>query len=174
MTGSKILRMLLAATMCINILARAGCKNDLPPYESVVSAIDTYRTNYSEYRKTDPDDMMSYDMPETARLDGTPCSSYYIRSGNDLFRSVTLEYEKNDTMMVDEYFYLTDNAFFIVNSYLDDETMTPVITRYYVWKGKLYNIDEENSQLTEADDTASAQYYLSFDKLEKEYGPQSR
>ena len=172
MTGRKVLTVILTGIMIFAMFAVTGCQDKMPEYENIVQAIDTYRTNYSEYRKAGDENMVTYNSDSLTTPEGITCRSYYVASSNGLFKSVTLEYDKNDTMMVDEYFYLTDNAFFVVNSYIDAETLTPVISRYYVWKGTMYMIDEENKAITEADDATVARFYTSFDQLTEVYGPQ--
>ena len=174
MSGSKVLRILIAGLMIFNIFAMAGCKGDLPKYENIVKAIDTYRTNYYEYCKNPDDSRVTATQESTTRPDGTPCRSYYVRSSDDKYISVNLEYEKNNTMMVDEYYYLSDKAFYIANSYLDSATNSPVVTQYYVWNGTMYVIDDASSTLKEADSSVTAGFYSSFDKLIESYGQQSR
>ncbi|SCW57666.1 hypothetical protein SAMN02910456_01947 [Ruminococcaceae bacterium YRB3002] len=174
MKGTAALRVFIAVMMIVSVFAMAGCKEEMPPYESIVQAIDTQQQAYGEYRKTADPDMMSYDMKDMSRPDGKRCNSYYVTSGDLKFRNVTLEYEVDGNLRVDEYNYMTDNAFYIITSYLDAQTMMPVITKYYVWQGTMYRIDEEAKTLTVADDAAAAEYYSSWDSLKKMYGPQER
>lgn len=174
MKGSKVLRVLLAGIMICSIGTMTGCKEDLPPYESIVQAIDTYRTNYYEYCRNDDPARENVSIESASRRDGTPCRSYYVKSGDGKYISVNLEYEKNNTTMVDEYYYLSDKAFYIANSYLDSATMSPVVTQYYVWHGDMYLIDPDSSSLKEADASAAAEYYTSFDDIIRTYGTQSR
>ena len=173
MNGSKVLRILLAGLLIINIFAMAGCKEELPEYGNIVQAIATYRTNYYEYCKKPDDSRIVVTQETAARPDGTTCRSCFVRSSDDKYISVILEYEKNNTTMVDEYYYLSDKAFYIDNSYLDASN-SPVVTQYYVWNGKLYVIDDESSSLKEADESVASGFYTSFDKLIESYGQQSR
>ena len=174
MKNTRPINILLAIVLMINVFAFSGCGEKMPEYGSIVSAIDTYRDNYSEYRKDNDHEMISCSIEETARRDNTPCSSYYLSSPDGKYCSVTLEYEVDNVMTVDEYYYLTDKAFFIVSSYIDEGSMTPVVTEYYVWKGTMYRIDKGSSSLAAVDDGISAQYYLSFEDLVNKYGPQQR
>jgi len=162
---------MLSCILIFNIAAMTACKEDMPPYENIALALDNYRSEYSKYRNAGDSNMTSYDNESQTRHDGTPCKSYYIKSFDGKYETVTLEYEKDNLMMVDEYFYLTEKAFYVVTSYFDEETMTPYITSYYVWYGDMYEIDEESSSLKEVDDAATAGYYLSFDELVAAYGP---
>ena len=171
MTRLRLSSFILMILLISGIALTTGCGDKMPPYENIASALDTYRTNYSEYRKSADPDMASFNNESSVRRDGTPCRSYYICSPDNKYRAVTLEYERNDTMMVDEYYYLSDNAFYVVNSYYDAETMTPYVTDYYVWQGRMYLMDEGSSSLVKTDSETSSGFYLSFDELVEQYGP---
>ena len=174
MRGSKVLRIILAGLLMFSIFAVTGCKDDMPPYENIVQALEKYRTDYAEYRKDHDDEIVSNYMESTALIDGTPCKSYYLSSFDGKYVNVTLEYTKDNQMMIDEYSYLSDRAFVVVTSYLDLETSTPHINTYYVWDGRMYQIDEEAKSLQAVDSAVSSKYYLSFKDLSKQYGPQER
>ena len=171
MNGSRVLRILIAGLMIFSIFAMAGCKEDIPAYENIVKAIDTYRTNYFEYCKNPDDNRVTVTTESAVRPDGTPCRSYYVKSSDGKYMSVNLEYEKDGTTMVDEYYYLSDKAVSIANSYLDSTSNSPVVTQYYVWNGKVYLIDDQSSSLKEADGSVTEGFYTSFDKLAEAYGP---
>ena len=172
MTGTKTLRVILAVMLIFNIAAMTGCKEELPEYENIVKAIDSYHETYSAYRQVGDANMTDITNDQATRIDGTPCTSYYIRSGDGRFETVTLEYEKNDILTVDEYFYLSENAFYVVTSYLDTETMSPVITKYYNWKGTFYLLDEVSSSLVATDGAQTSGYYSSFPELAAAYSKQ--
>lgn len=174
MRGFKALRIILAGLLVFGIFAMTGCKDDMPEYEGIVQALDNYRANYASFRKDHDDEMVSNNMDSTILIDGTPCKSYYLKSFDGKFCSVTLEYTRDNQMMIDEYFYLTDRAFFVVNSYLDEASSTPHILTYYVWDGKMYSIDEESKSLKAVGEDVSSKFYLSFEDLAKQYGPQER
>ena len=166
---NKIL-VLVTVMMACCVMLLTGCSDDLPEYENIVSALDTYREQYSTYRNSGDENMIDISHEDSTTLTGEPCRSYYIKSPDGKFETVTLEVENDDVLSVDEYFYLTDKAFSIVRSYIDPETMTPVINRYYVFFGKIYRIDEEAKSLVKVDDETASEFFTSFSDLVARYG----
>ena len=142
----------------------------MPAYENVVSSIDNLRDKYGEYLKTTDDNLTQVSNENAKTKTGTPCSSFYLKSSDGKYECVTLEFEQNNAYMVDEYMYLSDKAFYITRSFIDPASMTPVMSRYYVWYNTIYKINEDNKTLDKTDESISSQFYTSFADLVSAYG----
>ena len=170
MTTVRAVRAVLIIVCAISIFALTGCKEKMPPYENIVQAIDNYHVKYSDYLNSGASDIIQNNNDNAVTKDGKACRSYYVKSPDGSYESVTLEVEQEGTLSVDEDFRLSDKAFYIVRSYIEPDTMTPSITTYYVWYGSIYMIDEEKKALVEADEQTAAGFYLSFGDLITQYG----
>jgi len=151
-------------------MVMTGCKEEMPPYENIVQAIDTYHQKYSDYLNSGASDIIQHNNDNAVTKDGKQCRSYYVKSPDGSYETVTLEVEQDDLLSVDEYFHLSDKAFYIVRSYLDPQTMTPSITTYYVWYGTIYKIDDTKKALEEVDSQTASGFYSSFSDLVTQYG----
>ena len=174
MTSNKAVRVLLVCVCLLCVFALSACKEKMPPYDNIVQAVESYHDQYSDYLNAGDGNAVTVNNDNAVMKDGTACRSYYFKSSDGKYESVSLEFDRGDVMYADEYFYLSEKAIYIVRSYLDPDSMIPSITKYYVWYGDMYLINEEAKELSKADDEATAQFYSSFDELISHYGPQSR
>ena len=170
MMRNKILCIVLTCCMAVCVFAVTGCKEKMPPYENIVQAIDTYHQKYSDYLNSGASDVIQNNNDNAVTKDGKQCRSYYVKSPDGSYETVALEIEQDNVLSVDEYFHLSDKAFYIVRSYLDPQTMTPSITTYYVWYGTIYLVDKDNNKLVEVDSQTASQFYTSFGDLVTQYG----
>ena len=170
MTTTRTVRVVLMIMCALSVLALTGCKEKMPPYENIVQAIENYHVKYSDYLNSGASDIIQNNNDNAVTKDGKPCRSYYVKSPDGSYESVTLEVDQDGTMSVDEYFRLSDKAFYIVRSYIDPETMTPSITTYYVWYGTIYRIDEEKKTMADTDEQTASSFYSSFGELVTKYG----
>ncbi|MCR5060255.1 MAG: hypothetical protein K6A80_04380 [Saccharofermentans sp.] len=166
----KKILILITTLMAACLFLFTGCSEELPEYDNIITALDNYREQYGKYRNSGDTAMIDISHEDTTTISGDPCKSYYIKSPDGKFETVTLEVNDGNLLSVDEYFHLSDKAFTVVRSYIDPETYTPVINRYYVFFGKVYRIDDEAGSLVKVDDETASQFYTSFSDLVAKYG----
>ena len=140
-----------------------------PDYASTMEMINEYELSYAEFMSNATEKVNRTQTTGSTPL-GNECTATYTVTESGMYKNVALEVTRDNILMHDEYFALTDTTMFVARSYLAADN-TPHIEKYVAENGILFSIDEETGVFTPVLDAAGNDMYSDFSQLDELYAP---
>jgi len=142
---------------------------ELPDYDSTMEMINEYELSYAEFMSNATESVNRTQTTGSTPL-GNECTATYTVTESGMYKNVALEVTRDNILMYDEYFALTDTTMFAARSYLSADG-TPHIEKYVAVSGILFSIDEETGTFTPVLDATGNDMYSDFSQLDELYAP---